>query len=118
MALYIGNNIQSNEIMLQTTSEPAVWCDVQLKGRDSLLVGVVYRSPSSTDDMNKKLIAMMSEAVSRKNSHLLVMGDYYPGIDWTSMTASGSVQEQEFMDSYGDWFLTQHAEEPTRYRHG
>ena len=96
MALYIGNNIQSNEIKLQTTSEPAVWCDVQLKGRDSLLVGVVYRSPNSTEDMNKKFIVMMNEAVSIKASHLLVMGDYNnPGIDWTSLTASGSAQEQE-----------------------
>ena len=52
-----------------------------------------------------------------KPSHLMIMGVLnYPGIEWSTMMSSGSMQESEFLESFGDWFLFQHSTQPTHYR--
>ena len=52
-----------------------------------------------------------------KSSHLMIMGDLnYPGIEWSTMRSTGSMQESEFLESFRDWFLFQHSSQPTHYR--
>ena len=68
---------------------------MRLKDRDRLLVGVIYRSPSSTDEDNRKLLSVISEAVNMKTSHLLIFGDFnYPGINWDTQTTAAPGYEQ------------------------
>jgi len=119
VVLYIREGICSSEVTLAADYDTAVWCEVRLEGHDSLLVGVVYRSPGTrtTDTQNSNMMAMISEAVGKKTSHVLIMGDFnFPGIDWNSLTSSASSQEQLFLEEYQDWFLWQHTTRPTRFR--
>ncbi len=45
------------------------------------------------------------------------MGDFnFPGIYWEDQSSVGSKQEQNFLESFRDWFLWQHCTQPTRFR--
>jgi exonuclease III len=117
VALYIRDEIRPEEIKHATLYSPAVWSSITLKNQDKLLIGVIYRSPSSTDLDNTNLLAMITEMVNEQSSHLMIMGDFnYPGIDWEKAVSSGSAVEQGFLDTYRDCFLWQHVTQPTRYR--
>ena len=59
----------------------SMWCEVMLRRQDPLLVGLVYRTPRATEEHSKKMISMISDAVNRHSSHVLIRGDFnYPGI--------------------------------------
>lgn len=97
--------------------DATLWADIKLRGHDRLVVGVIYRSPSSTDEQNCKMIDMITAAVNLGSSHILIMGDLnYPGIDWDLLTTNGNQQEYEFIENFKEWFLWQHTDKPTRYR--
>ena len=49
---------------------------LQLAGRDSLLVGVLYRSPSCNEENNRQLNRLMVEIRQHTASHKLLMGDF------------------------------------------
>ena len=48
-------NVQLVEVLNKFDFEESIWLRVQLKGSDSLLVGCICRSPSSSRDNNIKL---------------------------------------------------------------
>ena len=117
VALYIKESIRSSEVKLEISCEASIWCEVQLRGQDVLMIGVLYRSPNSTDQESNEIIMMIAEAVSMRSSHLLIMGDMnFPGIDWSVQTSNGTLQEQHFIENFREWFLWQHSVLPTRYR--
>lgn len=117
MALHVKDSIRSSEVNSGTCSDGSLWCELKLKDRDKLIVGVVYRSPSSTEEQNKKLEIKIAEVVSSKPTHLLIMGDFnYPSIDWDSQTSEGTLEERRFLDGFRDWYLFQHVAQPTHYR--
>ena len=118
VVLYVREDIKSNLISVNDSGAVSVWCEIALRDGDRLLIGVVYRSPSTDREDNCLMMEMMSQMMSRKPSHILIMGDYnYPSIDWIAQTAE-TEQEQLFLDKFRDWFLWQHVDRPTRYRHG
>lgn len=92
-----------------------------LSASNQLLVGIVYRSPSSDDNMNNQFNCMITEAVARKTSHILLIGDCnYPEIIWSdhSSTATDGHPSHDFLSSIQDCFLYQHIDQPTRFRLG
>lgn len=79
--MFIRNLISTSDVNCQN-DESTIWSMVNLKNGDVLLVGVVYRSPSSSDEQNSQLIQTITEMVQRRPSHLLIMGDFnFPGIN-------------------------------------
>ena len=120
--LYIHKSIEA----LETTSEKkqykdSVWCTVSLNKNDKLLVGCVYRSPSSTADENECLNKVILEAPEYKASHKLIMGDFnHPEIDWHTQTCQQSQAHPacKFLEVINDNFLYQHSLEPTHSRPG
>ena len=97
----------------------SIWAEVRLPDADRLLVGCVYRSPSSNDVNNDKLCQLMREAGEKRCSHVLVLGDFnYPEINWSdSSCAEDPVKPAyRFLESVHDSYLVQHVIEPTRYR--
>jgi ribosome biogenesis protein Nip4 len=106
VVLYINDSLSSSEIE-STDNVPAVWCEVVLKDNDRLLIGVVYRSPSASAELNKSIIEMLTAKVSRNSSHLLLMGDFnLPGINWELQLSLDSDLEQEFLDCFNDFFVS------------
>ena len=80
VALYLHNSLKAtrsivNDTVGFTESEP---------NEDRLLVGCVYRSPSSNDINNDKRCQLMREAGEKRCSHVLVIGDFnYQEINWS-----------------------------------
>lgn len=117
--LYVKSSFNSYEVNMKKSSEASVWCTVKLKGKDKLLVGLVYRSPNSTDLQDEQLRGMIKEAVQKGHSHIMIMGDFnYPEIDWKSETSSATNghSSHDFLAGCKDSFLFQHVQQPTRYR--
>ena len=98
-----------------------MWCEIRLDGNDKLLIGCVYRSPSSTNANNSQLQELILKAYRRNPSHLLIVGDFnYPEINWVSWTSSIVSQHssKDLIDTLQDNFLFQLVDKPTRYREG
>ena len=53
-----------------------LWCSVMLKDKEQLLIGIVYRSPSSSDTNNGRLLSAI-ESINNLNylSRVLLFGD-------------------------------------------
>lgn len=101
--------------------EESIWIRVKLWNQDSLLIGNIYRSPSSSVANNAHLNELILKATSQKDSHLLIVGDFnYGNIDWENMQSRDSVDQCSsiFVETIKDSFLHQHVESETRFRQG
>ena len=87
-----------------------------------VLVGVVYRSPSSPPDNDCRMLTALNDLQHyQPHSHLLLMGDFnLPNIDWVNntVTSGDSTFASQFFNATQDALLTQHLLEPTRHRPG
>ncbi|GAA52034.1 hypothetical protein CLF_107249 [Clonorchis sinensis] len=115
VALYLHAALPIPIVLSDTTPAPfcdALWLQVPLRGSDSLLLGVVYRSPSSPPEDDHFLIRTLGQLSSSYHfTHLLLVGDFNapkaPG--WSSTALTEVVQQSAW---------TQHVVAPTRYRAG
>ena len=90
--LYVHDSLQSvsctplNDLHINE----AVWCTIQLRNNDKMLVGVVCPSPNSSFDSSFKIINLipsLSEYVGY--SHCLLMGNFnFPNINWSAISNS------------------------------
>jgi len=115
--LYVKSSLQSVEYCTSAEFPEQVWCRIIGDGRNDLLVGICYRTPTESiygkinHDELRKLITEV------KGQHLLLMGDFnYSGIDWETLQSTSTASEdcRLFLDCVEDCFLTQHVAVPTR----
>ena len=96
--------------------EDSVWCMATLQDNVKILIGVVYRSPSSSSE---KVITALSNIDDYHNcSDLLVMGDFNaPNVDWSDYTCLESANSFSYklINATLDSYLTQHVLKPTRH---
>ena len=120
LLIYAHKSLKAKEVEMLTDFQESLFAEIKLNNTDKLLVGCIYRSESGSDDNNNKLRLLIREAVSKKYSHVLLMGDFnYPDIDWTNWTTkseSTESQEFKFIECIRDSFLFQHITNPTRVR--
>ncbi len=118
--IYTKKVLNAELVSLNSIIKDAVFISVKLKDSDKLLIGCIYRSPSSSADENKQLNEMLTEACSLNYSHLLITGDLnYGKINWINWTTPGDNREAEdhkFLETCRDNYLYQHVQEPTRGR--
>lgn len=122
VALYIRDSISAtlHTMLSKSKFEESIWCTV--KGdKTEVLVGLVYRSPSSTEANNCKLLndIHMAADLCKDRQLLLLMGDFnFPEINYrVNQVSAGSGSASEiFYTTTEDLFLTQYVEEPTRVR--
>ena len=84
-----------------------------------MLIGNIYRSPSSSVENYKQLNMPICEAVALKDSHLLIEGDFnYGSINLESMQSEVSIDQcsSYFVEFIKYTFLHQHVERETRFR--
>ena len=81
-------------------------------------MGVVYRSPSSTELNNSKLLDIIHTISIHQNfDQVLLLGDFnVPDIEWANGSCPGSPTSfsAKFLDTVQDSFLSQHTTQPTR----
>ena len=105
----------------ETGFEEAIWCIIHLSRVAKLLVGVCYRSPSSSKINNEKLISMLRQTAAVNVGNVLIMGDFnYPHIHWEEGYADGPEDGDaaNFYEVTQDLFLYQHVNFETRFREG
>ena len=98
--------------------QEAIFVECKLHEKDTLTIGIVYRSPNSTSDNSEKLNDLIKKA-SNECKNLVIMGDFnYPDISWETESCKTRPDHEAalFLKTCKDSFLSQHQSEPTRYR--
>jgi len=122
--LYIHESLSTVicEPLMNIHIDDSVWCMDTLRGVDKLLIGVVYRSPSSSCDNNNRLLTGIRKISDLQDcSHLLLMGDFnIPDIDWQDFTCfnNKSSLTADFLCAIQDSYLIQHISGFTRHSPG
>ncbi|GAA57662.1 hypothetical protein CLF_113039 [Clonorchis sinensis] len=125
VALYLHTALPIPIVLSDATPAPfcdALWIQVLPRGPDSLLLGVVCRSPSSPPEDDHFLIRTLGQLSSSYHfTHLLLVGDFNaPKAPWTELQCVGSsgpfAAALTEVVQQSAW--TQHVVAPTRYRAG
>ena len=100
--------------------DSSIWCWVTPKKGKKVLVGNIYRPPSSTWEKNRQLMNLLGRATDiAGENRLLYMGDFNaPKIDWVNMdTLPGARRfEKDLLKAAQDNFVNQHVHEYTWFR--
>ena len=117
--LYIHKSLMCtpSEKLKAVGMDESLWYLVSLSKNTTLLIRLIYRSPTSVESNNSKLLEIF-QIISQQYGHtqLLLMGDFnFPDINWVDSSSFTSLSAK-FLDVIQDSFLTQHVEEPTRHQ--
>ena len=120
-ALYISNSLNHSACPLFDNVEfdCSAWSVIKLTGNQSLLVGVVYRSPNSPDQNNQNLLTILGIAATARYSQLVICGDFnLPLIDWNSQRSLDTEMSftSKFIGAVEDYGWYQHVRTSTRFR--
>ena len=121
IAMYVRDSIPAQQVNLSDTESKineSVWCEVNLENKEKLLIGTMYRSPSSSDTNNDNFNQLFKNMIlDRKN--VLIMGDFnHPEINWLNgiSPANENNKATQFLEMIRDTFLHQHIKQPTHHR--
>ena len=119
LCVHLSLNAVICESLTKLDIKDSVWCIVTLRDKTKMLIGVVYRSPSSNSENDAKLITTISNIEDYHDcADLLLMGDFNtPNVDWKDFTCSDSRSSfaRNFINATLDSYLTQHIYKPTRH---
>jgi len=119
MILYTKKILEADRHQLQTDFQENILVKIKLDKESMLVVGGIYRSPTSDTGNNAELRQLLKCFSELKASHKLLMGDFnFPKIDWEKWITedSTSSESQQFLDRISDTYLHQHVNQPTRGR--
>ncbi|MEW8544372.1 MAG: reverse transcriptase domain-containing protein, partial [Candidatus Thiodiazotropha sp.] len=119
VVIYVKNALFANSVTFDTNFKESVWCKIQLRQASTLLMGCIYRSPSSTQENSEHLLSLLRNVRQEKYSHILIMGDFnHKEINWidNSTIVGENHIASIFLECIRDTFLFQHVKEPTRIR--
>lgn len=87
------------------------WGTFTSENKESLLIGCIYRSGSSSQQNLEQLNLLIKNPKIDKFDKTFIAGDFnFPNIRW------GEANEKDFSEVINDAFLIQHITNPTRYR--
>ncbi|KAK6196055.1 hypothetical protein SNE40_001352 [Patella caerulea] len=118
--IYTQTNLHAEiEDTITGSYNEMIWCKLSIKQGMEIIVGCIYRSPSSSFDNSSNLNHVLKE-ITLRYPQVLIVGDFnYRDIDWekeTPNTQPGSPC-YEFLECVKDCYLIQHVNDYTRYRH-
>ena len=110
--------LTTDDVKMDTIFHENLFVKVHINNNETLLVGIIYRSDSGTEENNENSRKLLDESCKRKFTQYMLMGDFnYPGIDWGKYTAGSSESvEHKFLECIQDNFMFQFVSEPTRWR--
>jgi len=109
--------LESVDITENNYFKDMIWCQITVNNNESLLVGCLYRTPSSGDNENQLLKEVLCSVTDIKCDHILITGDFnLPNIDWLKNVASCGEKavDSQMLKAFNDCFLTQHVSFATR----
>ncbi|XP_069107263.1 uncharacterized protein [Argopecten irradians] len=113
VVIYIKSNLKGDieEHLMQSNFSEAIWCTLSLYKSQKLVIGCIYRSPSSSTENSLELNKAI-QTVCEKYYNIIIMGDFnYKNIDWSRETTP------ENLGSSTDKFL-ECVQGHTRHRQG
>ena len=121
VSLFIRDNIEVFQLTeLESIFNPCVLCRLVLPSKESFVVGVIYRSPNSTPDLNNKVNSLIDVlSTTYENSNILLMGDFnHPGIDWSKEICNNhnTHPDNMFLETIQQNYLFQMCDKPTHHR--
>lgn len=122
VCIYVTDALQCCEVTFPDSNfSEHLWVKIKLHGGDSLVLGCIYRSPSSGEESIHQFRQLLQLVMASCPSHLLLTGDFNLGdIDWQNhlSLAPPSHCSHSFLEVIDDHFLHQHVNFPTRFRQG
>lgn len=123
VVIYTKDHISADycTVMMNSDFKESVWCELRLNETDKLIVGGIYKSPSSDELNHIRLNELMTQATNLNYKHMIIVGDFnFPDVNWTTWTNSGNENHASFhfIECLRDNFLQQHISSYTRYRDG
>ena len=129
MLIYVASDIQVTVVESPSAFQECIF--LLLKGRgtkfyqNQLIVGNIYRGPSSKQDNDNELFKLLSDIQLKYNIPKLIVGDFnFSNIKWYDTDGSGvsagcsnlSDNELKFVSALHENLLFQHVVPPTRQR--
>ena len=114
--LFADKKLNAEEIKINSTAEEVLAIKIDTEKGNSLIVALMYRSPSSTSENNKKIRQAIEEITNMDGSDIIIMGDFnYKEINWEREKGMGKEQDK-FIACIQQSLLTQHVKDVTRFR--
>ena len=117
--LYANQQFKAQEVKFDTQFEESIWIKINQTPEQNILIGCIYRSPSSNLENLHELCQLIDLISNQKNnfSHIVIMGDFnLPKINWDNWTTSGDTFSETFMECIRRNYLFQSVTKPTRGR--
>ncbi|XP_060064039.1 uncharacterized protein LOC132544460 [Ylistrum balloti] len=118
--ILVNKELDANEVVMSTQFQENLFLQIRTEQNKSILLGLIYRSPSTSDENNYALLDLLEEAAGKGHEKLVIMGDFnYQGINWETWNTNGEnteTHEFKFTQKLQDNFLFQHVNQPTRWR--
>ncbi|WAR22203.1 hypothetical protein MAR_016177, partial [Mya arenaria] len=119
VVIYVKETIVADycEILCKADFSESVWCELRLANAKQLLIGGIYKFPSSNLVNQRNLNQLLSQACSLTFDHLVILGDFnFPEIDWSTWTVHRNETHPafSFVECLRDNFLNQHVQGVTR----
>ena len=94
-----------------------LWCTVRGGNDETVLVGCIYRSPSSDDQNNTELFNMLKSEKMSKFNKICIFGDFnFPDVNWDGIWNGN--KSNEIIENFRDALLIQKVTNTTRFREG
>ena len=117
----MADYLHPTQVTYHSVFKEHLWTSISLDNTENLLIGNIYRSPSSDKFTSTNELCDLINCVNNtKPSYLLIVGDFnYPNIDWhRACLAKVDHSKQLFFDTIQDCVLFQLVMQPTRFRQG
>ena len=105
---YVKSKYKARKLdTMNTLFQEAVWCMVSMKETNSLLVGVIYRSPRSVESNDTSVLDLLEQVQGLGATHTLITGDFnFPHIDWSHWSSpEWDIAGNVFLETVDDLFL-------------
>ena len=114
--MHINRKLQRARLEISKSTKEIMLFKITLTHQESLLIALVYRSPSSSERNNNRIIEALEEICKTREKCIIVLGDFnYKEINWE--LGKGKGQDQEDLIKWGERnYMHQHIKETTRQR--
>ena len=93
--LFADKKLNAEELKIKSTAEEVLAIKIDTEKGNSLIVALMYRSPSSTSENNKKIRQAIEEITNMDGSDIIIMGDFnYKEINWERENGMGKEQDK------------------------
>ncbi|KAA0203751.1 hypothetical protein HAZT_HAZT007552 [Hyalella azteca] len=121
ICLHVKSELNPSCKDVKTDFEECMFVNCKLSNSETWTIGLVYLSPSGSEDNNQNMNQLLRTVTEAKPQHLLLLGDFnFPEIDREKELSRASTNHpaSKFLTVIKDKYLIQHQREPTRLRDG